>query len=63
VDKLKSIWGFLSGKKTVIGAILKGLADVAIAAGYPDIAGIIDQFGNVFVVIGLVHKVEKKAVA
>jgi len=63
MEFLTRIWTFLSGRKTVIGAILKGLADIAIAAGYPDIAGIIDQFGNVFVIFGLAHKVEKKIVA
>ena len=53
---LKKVWDFVSGKKTVTAAILKGLADVCVAAGYIEIAQLIDHAGNFLLTVGLAHK-------
>lgn len=56
---LKKIWGFVSGKKTVTAAILKGVADVLVAAGYIEIAQLVDHAGNFLLTVGLAHKSAK----
>ncbi|MCK5612976.1 hypothetical protein KAR91_64475 [Candidatus Pacearchaeota archaeon] len=53
---LKKAWDFISGKKTVTAAILKGVADVCVAAGYVEVAQLIDQVGNFLLAAGLAHK-------
>lgn len=54
--EMRKVWDFLSGKKTIISAILKGLADVLTVAGQPEAAQLVDQLGNVLLVVGLTHK-------
>jgi len=53
------IWEYLSGKKTVIAAILKAIADVLTATGYQEIAQVVDQAGNALLAVGLTHKAVK----
>lgn len=55
------MWSVLDGKKTVIAAILKALADIVTAAGYPEVAHAIDVIGNALLTVGLSHKVVKGA--
>ena len=56
------LWEFLNNKKTVIGAILKAIADIGTAAGYPEVATIVDQIGNLFLAVGLGDKARKHIV-
>jgi len=56
MEILKAAWGFVRGKKTVTAAILKGVADVLVAAGYIEIAQLVDHAGNFLLAAGLAHK-------
>ena len=56
MEGILKVWNYLSGKKTVVGAVLKALSDIAVALGQPEYAGIIDQIGNALIAIGLMHK-------
>lgn len=56
MEKIMKIWIYLSGKKTVISAILKGFADVLTAAGYLEAAQLVDYVGNFLLTVGLAHK-------
>jgi len=56
LEILKKAWNFISGKKTVTAAILKGVADVLVAAGYIEIAQLVDHAGNFLLAAGLAHK-------
>jgi len=57
---MKTLWNSLSGKKTVISAILKAIADILTAMNYPEIANAVDVIGNTLLTIGLTHKGVKK---
>jgi hypothetical protein len=59
METVLKVWLYLSGKKTVIAAIVKAVADVLTALGYTEIAGGVDQIGNVLLGVGLTHKVGK----
>ena len=54
------IWEFFNSKKTAIGAFMFAAADLALALGYPDIAGPMKNIAYVFTGTGLSHKAVKK---
>lgn len=60
MKQIMALWTFLSGKKTATAAILKAVADIALATGHIEVAAIIDQAGNALLALGLTHKVGKK---
>ena len=53
------VWEFFNSKKTAIGAFLLAASDLAIALGYPDVAGPMKNMGYVFTGTGLTHKAAK----
>lgn len=56
MEKILKAWNYLSGKKTVIGAICKSLADILVTAGQAEYAPIFDYIGNFLISTGLIHK-------
>ena len=60
MEAVMKVWNFFNSKKTAIGAFMFAAADLAMALGYPDIAGPMKNVAYVFTGTGLSHKVVKK---
>ena len=53
------IWMWLSGKKTLIGAAVTGVAAATRYLGYNELADTFQEFANVLIGLGFAHKIKK----
>lgn len=56
MSAIVKLWLYLSGKKTVISAVLLGVSDIFTAIGQQEAAEGIRKIGDTLLLIGLTHK-------
>ncbi len=53
---MKKFWSWLSGKKTVVGAVILAVINLLQVFGLPEYVVYVEYVGNVLVTVGVLHK-------